>query len=87
MRTIGHFRFRRQFDLSPAPSLPAAQRRQWLQELDEKRGVRLVFRQPNLAVKDETGLVTTTPALYLWNQPQAENNHTPAWDTFSIPLP
>ena len=37
-------------------------------------------------VKDETGLVTTTPALYLWNQPAAENNHTPAWDTFSIPL-
>ncbi len=38
-------------------------------------------------IKDETGLVTTTPALYLWNQPAAENNHTPAWDTFSIPLP
>ena len=37
-------------------------------------------------IKDETGLVSTTPALYLWNQPAAENNHTPAWDTFSIPL-
>jgi hypothetical protein len=38
-------------------------------------------------VKDETGLISTTPALYLWNQPAAENNHTPAWDTFSIPIP
>jgi hypothetical protein len=37
-------------------------------------------------IKDETGLVTTTPALYLWNQPATENNHTPAWDTFRIPL-
>jgi hypothetical protein len=24
-------------------------------------------------------------AIYLWNQPQAESNHTPAWDTFGIP--
>jgi hypothetical protein len=38
-------------------------------------------------VQDEVGLITTTPALYLWNQPATENNHTPAWDTFSIPLP
>ncbi|MES1210519.1 MAG: hypothetical protein ABUS79_31655, partial [Pseudomonadota bacterium] len=37
-------------------------------------------------IKDEVGQVTTTPALYLWNQPAAENNHTPAWDTFLIPL-
>ncbi len=37
-------------------------------------------------VETETSL-TTTPALYLWNQPATENNHTPAWDTFSIPLP
>lgn len=36
-------------------------------------------------VKDEFG-VTTTPALYLWNQPAGENNHTPAWDVFQIPV-
>jgi hypothetical protein len=24
------------------------------------------------------------PALYLWNQPPADHNHTPAWDNFSI---
>jgi hypothetical protein len=31
--------------------------------------------------------VTTTGALYLWNQPEAESNHTPAWDVFEIPPP
>jgi hypothetical protein len=34
-------------------------------------------------VDDGTQLVTY-PALYLWNQPATENNHTPAWDNFSI---
>jgi hypothetical protein len=38
-------------------------------------------------VVDATGMVTTYHALYLWNQPPAENNHTPAWDTFNIPPP
>lgn len=33
------------------------------------------------------GVVTTYAALYLWNQPEAENNHTPAWDTFELPVP
>ncbi len=34
-------------------------------------------------VDDGTQLVTY-PALYLWNQPPTENNHTPAWDNFGI---
>ena len=34
----------------------------------------------------ETPTVVTYPALYLWNQPAAENNHTPAWDVFLIPV-
>jgi hypothetical protein len=38
-------------------------------------------------VVDSTGMVTTYHALYLWNQPSDENNHTPAWDTFNIPPP
>lgn len=29
--------------------------------------------------------VETYGALYLWNQPPSENNHTPAWDFFMIP--
>jgi len=33
------------------------------------------------------GTVTTYQALYLWNQPATENNHTPAWDVFQIPPP
>ena len=31
--------------------------------------------------------VQTYGALYLWNQPADENNHTPAWDFFMIPPP
>ncbi len=27
----------------------------------------------------------TFPALYLWNQPPTESNHTPSWDNFKIP--
>jgi hypothetical protein len=29
--------------------------------------------------------MTTHGALYLWNQPATEANHTPAWDTFKVP--
>ena len=38
-------------------------------------------------VVDGQGNVTTYAALYLWNQPANENNHTPAWDVFKIPPP
>ena len=34
----------------------------------------------------ESQTVTTTPALHLWNQPADENNHTPAWDSFQLPV-
>jgi len=34
-------------------------------------------------VDDGTSL-TTYPALYLWNQPADEHNHTPAWDNFQL---
>jgi hypothetical protein len=33
------------------------------------------------------GTMTTYAAIYLWNQPESENNHTPAWDTFALPIP
>lgn len=33
---------------------------------------------------DAAGTITTYPAVYLWNQPANERNHTPAWDTFQI---
>jgi hypothetical protein len=38
-------------------------------------------------VADAQGHLTTYAALYLWNQPETEHNHTPAWDTFQIPPP
>jgi len=37
-------------------------------------------------VVEEGGTLRTYPALYLWNQPASENNHTPAWDDFNIPV-
>jgi hypothetical protein len=33
---------------------------------------------------DGSGTITTFPAIYLWNQPSTERNHTPAWDEFQI---
>ena len=33
------------------------------------------------------GQIITYPALYLWNQPSNEANHTPSWDVFKIPQP
>jgi hypothetical protein len=33
----------------------------------------------------EGDTITTYSALYLWNQPANEDNHSPAWDTFQIP--
>lgn len=35
-------------------------------------------------VDDGAGTLVTYPALYLWNQPSTEANHTPAWDNFAI---
>jgi hypothetical protein len=34
---------------------------------------------------DAAGTVTPHGALYLWNQPDIEHNHLPAWDDFNIP--
>jgi hypothetical protein len=36
-------------------------------------------------IREPSGQLTTTPALYLWNQPAADGNHTPSWDDFAIP--
>jgi hypothetical protein len=37
-------------------------------------------------VVSAAGKVSTYSALYLWNQPEAEANHTPAWENFRIPV-
>jgi hypothetical protein len=36
-------------------------------------------------VRRADGSLENHGAIYLWNQPAAENNHTPAWDTFKVP--
>jgi hypothetical protein len=36
-------------------------------------------------VVDGSGTPQTHGAVYLWNQPAAQHNHTPAWDTFKLP--
>jgi hypothetical protein len=33
----------------------------------------------------QAGNVTEHGAVYLWNQPATEGNHTPAWTTFQVP--
>ena len=38
-------------------------------------------------VVDGSGKITTYSAIYFWNQPEAEHNHTPAWDVFRLPPP
>jgi hypothetical protein len=38
-------------------------------------------------VVDSKGNTTSYHSLYLWNQPAAEHNHTPAWDYFQVPAP
>ena len=34
-----------------------------------------------------SGTITTYSAIYPWNQPETEHNHTPAWDVFQLPPP
>jgi hypothetical protein len=46
-------------------------------------GIPQLFVTP---VVQDNGVLTTYPALYLWNQPATDHNHTPAWDDFDIPI-
>ena len=40
----------------------------------------------SVVVDDATGAIDAShAALHLWNQPETEHNHTPAWDFFSVP--
>ena len=46
-------------------------------------GTRQVYVAPGV---DDGVTLTTYPALYPWNQTASDDNHTPAWDNFSIPF-
>ncbi len=49
----------------------------------DKSVKRQLFMAP--VVVDAAGNIAQYKAVYLWNQPAAESNHTPAWDVFAIP--
>jgi hypothetical protein len=55
----------------------------WLTFSSQRSGVAQIY--VTALVVDATGSLSTFPALYLWNQPPAEGNHTPSWDDFQIP--
>jgi hypothetical protein len=68
---------------SPGSTDVAGKRIYWLTFSSTRSG------NPQLyvtAIIDDGTSLTTYPALYLWNQPATENNHTPAWDNFTIPV-
>jgi dipeptidyl aminopeptidase/acylaminoacyl peptidase len=55
----------------------------WLTFSTVRRGnpqlfITAIVTQPGMAPQ-------TFPALYLWNQPATDSNHTPSWDNFKIP--
>jgi hypothetical protein len=55
----------------------------WITFSSQRTGVPQLY--VTALVVDGAGKVSTYPALYLWNQPAAEGNHTPAWDHLEIP--
>jgi hypothetical protein len=57
----------------------------WLTFSSKRMGTANAQLYVTALVVDAAGKVTTHPALYLWNQPAADGNHTPSWDDFSLP--
>lgn len=55
----------------------------WITFSSKRTGVAQLY--VTALVVDGAGNLSTYPALYLWNQPAAEANHTPAWDDVQIP--
>ena len=57
----------------------------WLTFSSKRMGTANAQLYVTALVADGSGKLTTYPALYLWNQPATDGNHTPSWDDFSIP--
>ena len=55
----------------------------WITFSSQRTGVPQLY--VTALVLDGAGKLSTYPALYLWNQPATEGNHTPAWDHLQIP--
>ncbi|HEY4395342.1 MAG TPA: hypothetical protein VGP64_14830 [Polyangia bacterium] len=57
----------------------------WLTFSSKRAGTANAQLYITAVVVDEVGQLSTYPALYLWNQPSTDGNHTPSWDDFAIP--
>jgi Tol biopolymer transport system component len=57
----------------------------WLTFSSKRAGTSNAQLYITAVVVDEVGQISTYPALYLWNQPSSDGNHTPSWDDFAIP--
>lgn len=68
---------------SPDVGQANGKRYYWVTFSSKRSGVAQLY--VTALVVDGTGKLSTYPALYLWNQPAAEANHTPAWDDVQIP--
>lgn len=68
---------------APATADVGARRFYWL-TFSSRRGASNLPQLYVTPVVDDGGTLRTYPALYLWNQPAGESNHTPAWDDFDI---
>jgi hypothetical protein len=69
---------------SPGPVGESSGKRYYWLTFSSRRGpthLPQIYVAP--VVRTETGILTY-PALYLWNQPANEANHTPAWDQLQI---
>lgn len=68
-----------------APQVQSADGRRyyWISFSSSRRGATPQLYVGGVVV-DQDGTVRTYKALYLWNQPSADGNHTAAWDVFKI---
>jgi hypothetical protein len=70
---------------SPRPITDGGKTYYWLTFSSKRTGTGNAQLYITAVVVDEVGEISTYPALYLWNQPSSEGNHTPSWDDFAIP--
>jgi WD40 repeat protein len=69
---------------SPRPTTAGGKTYYWLTFSSKRTGTTNAQLYITAVVVDEVGQISTYPALYLWNQPSSEGNHTPSWDDFAI---
>ena len=70
---------------SPQPVTAGGKTYYWLTFSSKRTGSGNAQLYITAVVVDEVGQISTYPALYLWNQPSSDGNHTPSWDDFAIP--